>query len=63
MTDDLQRVSPGRVVMTLPEQPIRSVLTFLGQLASSSANLDLNSLRITRGIQPGLLTAVIEFRS
>jgi hypothetical protein len=63
VTDDLQRVSPGRVVMTLPEQPIRSVLTFLGQLASSSANLDLNSLKITRGIQPGLLTAVIEFRS
>ena len=63
VTGDLQVVSPGRVVMNLPEQPIRSVLTFLGQLASSSANLDLNGLQITRGLQPGLLTAVIEFRS
>lgn len=47
------------VVFDLPEQPIASVLLFLGQLTAANADFVLTRMELQRGSQPGLVSAVI----
>jgi hypothetical protein len=47
------------VVVDLPEQPIASVLLFLGQVTAAKAGFVLTKMELQRGSQPGLVSAVI----
>jgi hypothetical protein len=47
------------VVFDLPEQPIASVLLFLGRLTAANADFVLTRMELQRGSQPGLVSAFI----
>lgn len=47
------------IVFDLPEQPIASVLLFLGRLTAANADFVLTRMELQRGSQPGLVSTVI----
>ena len=53
------RDNQGNVVFEVPEQPIHSVIYFLGQMSAGNPELRFTRVELQRGSQPGLLSALV----